>query len=378
MHKTLLMLAAGLAALTLTSCGGGASVTPDNGPAPGTADLVGQLVQGGRGVSAAGAALGGVDCSLIDAGSGALLGSDTTDAGGHFSFEGVTSAGTKLLKVEFESNSDLDGDGTDDSIELNFPLDLTDGSVNDVTQEIDFADNDGDGTDDSVDVDTEVGDDAGREEHHHQRHCHKDGQTTEDTNGNGAIDGSDESFADADGDGIPDQQGEGSQHGGGHGHGHHFGLVDVRARGALEAIDDSSLTVATVTFKLTDATRLRKGNNNHATPADFAAGDEVVVKGFVNAEGELIALKVRDQHARHGDEEFGDDNGGNGGGDDVNDDNAGDSGDDIDNGGGDGNSDDVDNRDDTGGDDNTGDGGEGSDGGDDGSGGGDDNPDGGA
>jgi len=91
---TALVLVAAM--LVVASCGGGgASALPapqnTNKPAPGTADLSGQLVQAGgeRVVSAAGSGLPGVFVTLIDTLTGGKTGTDITDNLGKFEFKGV-------------------------------------------------------------------------------------------------------------------------------------------------------------------------------------------------------------------------------------------------------------------------------------------------
>src|SRR5690242_11154593 len=90
-------------ALGAASCGGGSGApAPDqnDGPAAGFADLTGQLTQGSgsRPVSTVGSPLPGVITSLINAGSGAVSGSDVTDSQGNFEIKNVPSGTGYLVK----------------------------------------------------------------------------------------------------------------------------------------------------------------------------------------------------------------------------------------------------------------------------------------
>jgi hypothetical protein len=127
---TALVLVAAI--FVVASCGGGGATIPvpqdTSKPAPGTADLNGQLVQAGgeRVVSAAGQGLPGVFVTLIDTLTGGKVGTDITDNLGKFEFQGVPSGDNYLIKLEFKSTQDLDGDGQLDEIELFFPVSLAD------------------------------------------------------------------------------------------------------------------------------------------------------------------------------------------------------------------------------------------------------------
>jgi hypothetical protein len=190
-----------------------------------------------------------------------------------------------LLKVEFTSSQDLDGDGALDQIELFFPLSLADQSIAQLLQQIGLTDANGDGQLDSVDVSIEFGDDHGRSENHVRQHRHRDGRTVEDSNGNGVIDDSDGRFDDSDGNGLPDGSGQ---------------FAEREVFGAIEALSTASITVGGLTFSITSATEWQVGANHHSSPSLFSVGQAVKVEGFVSASGELVAREVKDQAALNG------------------------------------------------------------------------------
>jgi cytochrome c-type biogenesis protein CcmE len=288
------LIAATAATLALlTSCGGGGGtqlVVPPSGggPAAGTADLTVQLTQGSRGASAVGDSMAGVLVQLIDAASGALLGSGTTNAGGRFEVKALPSGDTLLVKVEFTSNSDLDGDRLNDQIELTFPLSLADQSATQLLKQIGLTDSNSDGQLDSVDVAIEVGDDNGRSESHRRQHRHRDGRTVEDSNGNGNIDSSDRSFDDSDCDGLPDGSGR---------------FNERELVGTIEALSADSITVGGVTFTISSGTEWQVGRNHHSSPSLFSVGQIVKIEGFMSAQGVLVAREVKDTAAFNGDDD---------------------------------------------------------------------------
>jgi hypothetical protein len=292
----------GSVALLTVSCGGGGGSPVDpgpgsGGPAAGTADLNGQLVQSGavRAASAAGDGLSGIEVALINQVTGQLQGMDLTDSTGKFEFKAIPSGQGFLIKVEFTSSQDLNGDGLLDEIELFFPVSMADRAIANLIQRIGLGDSDGDGQLDSVEVEIELGDNRGNHESHRRQHRHRDGRTVEDSDDDGSFDDSDSSFDDSNSDGLPDN---GS------------GINSAEVRGNIEALTASSITVNGVTFTTTAATEWQVGENHHASPSVFSAGQWVKVEGFRNAAGELIAHEVKDAAA---------DNGGGGSDDDDND-----------------------------------------------------------
>ena len=148
--KTLLVMAVML--FSAASCGGGGGVnldpTPaDNTPAPGTADLSGTLTSTGgiKAFSQTGSGFEGALITLINTLTGGIAGIDLTNGLGEFEFKGVPSGDFYLLKIEFQSTEDLDGDGHPDEIELYFPLSLADQAVVELLETIGVVDADGDG-----------------------------------------------------------------------------------------------------------------------------------------------------------------------------------------------------------------------------------------
>ncbi|MCC7479162.1 carboxypeptidase regulatory-like domain-containing protein [bacterium] len=286
--KNLIALAA-LTGLSLiaASCGGGGGgpVNPGGGgPAAGTADLTGTLKEGagGRVTSTVGDGLSGIPVSLINTVTGALQGTDTTSASGNFEFKAIPSGSSYLVKVEFTSSKDLDGDGSNDQVELYFPVSVADQSITNLIQTIGVDDSNNDGSDDSLVVKTEIGDDNGHRESHHRQHRFRDGQTVDDSNNNGSF-SDDSGFDDSNCDNLPDSS---SSSGGSMGSG-------IELFGAISSIDSSSFTVNGVTFSFTSATEWHVGDRSHASPSEFPVGTEVKVEGFKAANGGFVATEVK-------------------------------------------------------------------------------------
>ena len=288
-----------LAAVTVvalsTGCGGGGSSIvpgpgPDpSGPAAGTADLSGQLLQAGdsRVTSAAGSALSGLIVALINTATGQLTGNDVTDGMGKFEFSGVPSGEQYLVKVEFESSNDLDGDGQLDQVELFFPVSLAEQSVVSLLQQIGVSDSDGDGQLDAIEVESHLTDDHGLHVMENRQHRRRGGETVEDSNGNGSFD-DDPSFSDSDGDGIPDVPISGGSI-----DDNPTGLFELEVKGFIEAISGESITVGGRSFALTSGTTWRIEDNRSASPSSFTVGMFVEVEGIPDGSGGWIATKVK-------------------------------------------------------------------------------------
>jgi hypothetical protein len=298
-----------LAATVIAGCGGGgAAVTPpdNNGgaPAPGTANISGQLVEGsgGRITSTVGDSLSGVLVQLINIATGQLAGTDVTDISGKYEFKGVPAGQQYLLKVEFQSSQDLNGDGSADQVELALALNPTDQQVLSLLQQLGATDSDNDGQLDAIRFENELSDDKGLHEEHNSEHRLRDGQTVIDDNGNGSF-SDDSPFDDSNGDGVMDDNG------GSGGHGADDGVLETEVRGAVTALSVDRIFIGEVSFRLTDATRWLGRDNEQLTAAQFAVGNFVEVEGLADGNGGLTALKVKLEDGA------GDDNGGNGGGD---------------------------------------------------------------
>ncbi len=274
--------------LLAASCGGGGGGAPVNpgggGPAAGTANLTGQLREGagGRVTSTVGDGLSGIPVSLINAVTGALQGSNVTNASGNFEFKAIPSGSSYLVKVEFTSSKDLDGDGSNDQVELFFPVSVADQSITNLVQTIGVDDSNSDGSDDSLVVKTEIGDDKGHQESHHRQHRFRDGMTVDDSNNNGSF-SDDSGFDDSNCDNLPDSS---DSSGGSTGSG-------IELFGAIESIDSSSFSVGGVSFTFTSATEWQVGDNHHASPSAFPVGTEVKVEGFKAANGDFVATEVK-------------------------------------------------------------------------------------
>ena len=299
--RMVLFVVAAAFALVVASCGGGAgtlgNIGPGDGtgnksgtPAPGTADLFGRLVQSGsvRVASQTGQGLSGVVVKLINTITGQLVGSDTTDFEGKFEFRGIPSGDGYLVKIEFESATDLDGDGRPDEIELYFQLDLADQAVMELLQEIGVSDSDGDGQLDALEIKVEVRSDDGTVEHQHRQHRRRGGETRIDENGDGNFE-DETGIADSDSDGIPDASFEGGVLDASSSDGIH----ELEVKGFIEAISPESITVGGTTYALTNATTWRIDDNRNADPAQFEVGMFVEVEGFSDGSGGWIATKVK-------------------------------------------------------------------------------------
>lgn len=283
--KRLILPAAITASLALASCGGGGGGTgqpdPGNGIAAGTANLSGQLLQGSdvKVSSTIGAGLPGILVKLIRSSNGQLLGTDTTDGSGHYEFKGVPSGTGYLLKLEFLSSQDLNGDGSPDELELYFPLNLADQSTTQLLQRIGVSDSDSDGELDAVEVEFHFSDDFGHEDEHHSQHRHRSGETWIDDDGDGSYD---DSYDDSDADGLPDDSSGGS------------GMIhEIEVHGLVSALTSSSITVNGTSFALSGGTEWRIGDDRSADPGQFSVGSSVEVEGHSNGSGGWIASKVQ-------------------------------------------------------------------------------------
>jgi hypothetical protein len=292
--KWIFGLAAAIVISVSTSCGGGgAAVIPPpggGGPAAGTANISGQLQEGagGKVISAVGDSLAGVLVQLINTATGKLAGTDVTDLTGKYEFKGVPSGQQYLLKVEFTSSRDLNGDGVNDQVELTLPLNPSDQATVNLLQQLGVEDTNGDGQLDAIRFENEINDDKGGITSRDSEHRFDDGQTVVDDNGNGDF-GDDTPFDDSDCDGIADDSGTG----GGTGGGDDSGVLENAARGAIEAITPDSLTVGGLTFALTNATKFLGLNNETLTAASFTTGALVEVEGFGAAATGWTAYKVK-------------------------------------------------------------------------------------
>ena len=294
--NVLTALAVIITSFTMVSCGGGGSAAPlpgpgaGNGVSPGTTDVNGLIVQGSaeKASSTVGDGLPGLLVSLISTSTGQLLGSDVTDSLGKYEFKGIPSGSGYLVKVEFTSSQDLDGNGQPDEIELYFPVDLANQAVMELLQQIGVSDSDGDGQLDAIEVEFHLNDDKGNSDSSHSQHQRRNGKTSIDSNNDGSFDDSDDSFDDSDGDGLPDTSFsvgsiDDSQ----------SGLHELEVKGLISAIDASSITVGDKTFALTDSTSWRIGDNRNADPAAFTVGTFVEVEGLTDGNGGWIASKVK-------------------------------------------------------------------------------------
>jgi Domain of unknown function (DUF5666) len=304
--QTLRLSAIGIlaaAAMVISSCGGGGGPKPgpdpDNKPAAGKADLSGKIVQGSgaRAASAVGDGLGGIVIELINTLTGGLAGTDTTDANGNYEIKGVLAGDHYMVKVEFSSAQDLDGDGQLDQVEMYFPVALEDQAIAELIQQIGLVDTNGDGVGDSFKVETGFSDDKGNDDSSSNQVNLETGQSFEDSDGDGSFD--DESaFEDSNGDCLPDD----SNHDGSPDmSGGSVGSVEVE--GLIEAISGTTITVGGLTFDLTAATEYHVGANHNASPGDFAVGQFAEVEGFSSGAGNFIAMEVKDAASDNSDDD---------------------------------------------------------------------------
>ncbi len=313
-------LAVIITSFALASCGGGGGaplpLDNGNGVAPGTTNVNGTVLEGSdiKASSTVGDGMAGLLVSLINTSSGQLMGTDVTDSFGKYEFKGIPSGDGYLVKIEFTSTQDLDGNGSLDEIELYFPVDLADQAVMDLLQQIGVSDSDNDGQLDAVEVEFHASDDSGNSISNHRQHQRRSGKTNVDSNNDGSVD---DSFDDSDADGLPDSNSNDSSS-----DDNLNGLHELEIKGAIEAIDGSSITVGGTSFALTSSTTWRIGDNRNADPAEFTVGTFVEVEGMADGNGGWNASKVKTEDDGSG-SEVGDDNG-----DDSNDDDGDDSGDD--------------------------------------------------
>lgn len=270
------------------ACGGGAdsqSAPVGHTPDPGTADLLGQLTQDGgdRVVSQDGPGLPGAYVTLINTLSGGVLGVDMTDSVGRFEFRGVPSGDNYLVKIEFQSTEDLDGDGELDEIELFYPISLADQAVVEMLQEIGIADLDNDGQMDSLEVLVELSDDQGRSETDRSQLRRRDGEHRRDNNGNGDFD-DDPAMDDDEGDGLPDAGSPDALPGDGE-------ILEIEIRGLLEDITADEILIGGVTLMITESTRF-KLNGMDTTWESFSSGMYVQVEGISDGLGGWFAHEV--------------------------------------------------------------------------------------
>jgi len=310
-------------AIAITSCGGGGTSLPipqDNGqPVPGTADLTGTLVQGGgnRVISAEGAGLPDILVTLINTLTGGIAGMDMTDATGKFEFKGVPSGDNYLVKIEFQSANDLNGDGQPDQIELYVPVSLGDQAIVDMLQQIGVADSNGDGTLDAVELEYQLSSNGSTTETKREQHRMQEGKTIVDDNNNGSFD-DDQGFDDSDGDGLEDaDSADDSSNSSG-------GMQELEVKGVIEEITATSITVDGVTFAITQGTEWRMNDSNTGA-GSFEAGMFVKVEGIPDGNGGWMAHQVEAEDGSS-DDSSGDDNSGtdNSGDDNSGDDNSGD------------------------------------------------------
>ncbi|MCB1219214.1 MAG: hypothetical protein H7A35_05790 [Planctomycetales bacterium] len=291
------LLAAVITSLTIASCGGGGASAPlpgdnglgnGNGVAAGTTNVNGTVLQGTdvKASSAVGDGMAGLLISLINTSTGQLMGTDVTDSLGKYEFKGIPSGDGYLVKIEFKSTQDLDGDGRLDEIELYFPVDLANQAVTDLLQQIGVSDSDSDGQLDALEVEFHLNDDKGNSESSHRQHRRRGGETRVDDNNDGSFD---DSFDDSDGDGLPDT----SFSGGSIDDSSNSGLHELEVKGLIESISADSITVGGSTFALSSSTVWRIGDNRNADPAQFTAGTFVEVEGFTDGNGGWIASKVK-------------------------------------------------------------------------------------
>jgi hypothetical protein len=293
--NVLTALAVIISSFGIASCGGGgAAAIPGpgagNGVAPGTTDVNGQLIQAStqKASSTVGDGLSGILVKLISTSTGRLMGSDITDGLGKYEFKGVPSGNGYLVKVEFTSSQDLNGDGSLDEIELYFPVNLADQAVMELLQQIGVSDSDNDGQLDAIEVEFHSSDDKGNTDSNHSQHQRRNGKTSIDSNDDGSFDDSDDSFDDSDCDGLPD-----TSFSGGSIDDSQSGLHELEVKGLISAIDGSSITVGDKTFTLTDSTTWRIGDNRNASPSEFTVGTFVEVEGRTDGSSGWIASKVK-------------------------------------------------------------------------------------
>ncbi|MCB1216671.1 hypothetical protein KDL44_04725 [bacterium] len=304
------LLAAVITSLTIASCGGGGSSAPlpvdnGNGVAAGTTNVNGTVLQSTdvKASSAVGDGLAGLLVSLINTSTGSLMGTDVTDSLGKYEFKGIPSGDGYLVKIEFKSTQDLDGDGRLDEIELYFPVDLANQAVTELLQQIGVSDSDNDGQLDAIEVEFHLNDDHGNSESSHRQHRRRGGETRVDDNNDGSFD---DSFDDSDGDGLPD-----TSFSGGSIDDSNSGLHELEVKGLIESISAENITVGGTSFAISSGTTWRIGDNRNADPALFTSGTFVEVEGFSDGNGGWIASKVKteDDFSGIGSGNGGDDNG---------------------------------------------------------------------
>lgn len=277
----------------LAACSGGGSAgtsggTPPPGdggalpPAPGNggARVVGTVTDSGAlGAGRSGAPAGGVTVEVHNA-RGKAIGSATTDTAGRFSITGLAT-GAAELKISLPASASALAGGPAPTLGLAVTLaDRTDATL---VEDLGAADLDGDGQSDAVVFAGYVRDVNG-ERVHLMALDPRAGRTTPDTNGDGRVTRDDASFVDSNEDGVPDDSQQGVPV-----------TSEVHARGVIDSIDASSITVGGVTFTV-DASTVWLDRNGAATvPSAFGAGEPVEVEGVRQSDGSVVATRVKQE-----------------------------------------------------------------------------------
>ncbi|MCC7478287.1 carboxypeptidase regulatory-like domain-containing protein [bacterium] len=270
-----LLLAACLLTV-LSACGNGGGREPES---ENTA-LNGQLVQAGpvKVVSADGDGLSNVSVQLLSATTAQILASAVTDSNGRFSFRDL-SGGSFLLRYSFNSSVDFDGDGSLDSQVVFIPISLSARATTELVHRLSALDTDSDGQLDSLELGLDSSSSIGLESERRQLRF-RHGQLRIDIDGDGDFDSV---FDDEDCDGLPEDD-------------RYPGPRGPKLRGDIEAISNTSITVAGVTFSINAATRFWVKNDRNAGSGQFNIGDEVQITSLPAGQGQRVALIIKLKH----------------------------------------------------------------------------------
>ncbi|MFN7950625.1 MAG: DUF5666 domain-containing protein [bacterium] len=282
----------GLALLfaAITACGGGASggATPvpgDGGTTPPPASggsagarLIGSITDSGAlGATARNAPASGVRIEVLD-GRGRALGAGSSDGGGAITIDGLP-AGSVSLRLTLPSSVRPLASGAPPTLTLAATLAANGDAA--LVEDLGLADLNADGQPDAV-VFAGYVRDANGERVHRMALDPASGRTVPDTNGDGQVNGNDAGFDDSNGDGVPDDSQQPVPV-----------TSEVQARGVIEDLGTDAITVGGVTFAITGNTVWLDGTGSATVPSAFQQGDAVEVEGVRQADGGVVATRVK-------------------------------------------------------------------------------------
>lgn len=207
-----------------------------------------------------------------------VLASATSDSAGNFAI-GDLAAGNVSLRLTLPASAQPLASGT--SPRLTVAATLATNTEAQLVEDLGVTDLNADGQADAV-VFAGYVRDANGERVHRMALDPATGKTTPDTNGDGHVDGSDSSFTDDNGDGVPDDTQQPVPV-----------TSEVSARGVIDALSADSITVGGVTFVVTGSTVWLDDSGAATLPSEFQTGEPVEVEGVRQADGSVVATRVK-------------------------------------------------------------------------------------